>query len=219
MKFNKLFFATMALALFSCTGQQTEQQTQDEEQAPQHLCVTPTPATFNVESLPDGEVPVAFAASDFDWDGGKLTFTVYNADTYDGALVDKLQEGDTIVYDGNSVVVKTITKDNGFLEVNEGLGNENGASFRVNDNGTYTAAGFDDHFVYSELGKVQLPLAKGYVIEDCGPEPNDPVVTISENQKDYIGNLFEDKRNFNELDTRITVKNGEIVKIARHWIP
>ena len=58
-----------------------------------------------------------------------------------------------------------------------------------------------------------------FVIIDCGIDPNDPIDTIRTGQKLYIENLKDSKKDFFQLNTRVTIENGIITEINRHWIP
>lgn len=222
MKATKLIIAAAILALSSCTGQQGQQQENNEQQqveADGTPRIAPLPASVKVDALTDCEVPAAFTTDDFDWMGGNLTMTVYSEDLYDAVQVNELKEGDIVVYEGKEIEVKTIARDGRFVEINGGMGEENGASLAAGEGGTYHGASFDDHSTYTELGKAQLPLAEDFVIEDCGVEPLDPVTTIKTGQKQYFEKLEDYRQHFSALDTKVTVENGVITKITRRWIP
>lgn len=176
------------------------------------------PAGLNPDSLTDGDVPAAFTADDFDWMGGNLTMTVSNADIYDAVDITTLHEGDTVVYDGKPIVVKSVKENNDCIDVNGGL-DEGSASFKAHEGGTYRAITFNYHSIYTELGKVQVALADNFAIVDCGINPDDPSDTIKTNQKLYIENLKDDRREFSPLNTIVSVEKGQITKITRRWIP
>lgn len=85
--------------------------------------------------------------------------------------------------------------------------------------GTYVARIWDDHATYSELGKTEVALADNFVIIDCGDFPEEPSDTIRTGQKLYIENLKDYKKDFFQLNTRVTIENGVITEINRRWIP
>ena len=183
-----------------------------------HRCIAPLPAGVSVENLADCTVPAAFSVDDFRWMGGNLSMTVYNEDLYDAVEISQLQTGDTIIYEGKPIVVTEKKTANEVLEINGGLEN-GGAWLRSNGGGTYRASIWDDHSIYTKLGKAELPLAEDFIIIDCGENPTDPNDTISENQKLYLESLAGYKREFTVLNTKVRIEKGLIKEIERKWIP
>ena len=98
---------------------------------------------------------------------------VYTEDLYDAALISKLKAGDTLVYLGQPIVVRTVNVKDGFVTVNGGI-EEGGADLMSNKGGTYRGTQLDDHSTYTKLGKVTLPLRKDFLLIDCGVNPDDP---------------------------------------------
>lgn len=129
-----------------------------------------------------------------------------------------MQVGDTIIYDGKKLVINKIAEEHGGIDINGGL-DEGGCCLAGNEGGTYVARNWDDHATYTELGKAEIALADDFVIIDCGIDPNDPIDTIRTGQKLYIENLKDSKKDFFQLNTRVTIENGMITEIKRHWIP
>lgn len=184
----------------------------------EHKLIAPLPAGVAVNNLTDCTVPAAFHPSDFNWMGGNLTLTVYNQDLYDAVEISQMQVGDTLVYQGKTVIISTFSESNGGIDINGGL-DEGGGCLAGYEGGTYIARNWDDHATYTELGKAEVALADNFVIIDCGMDPNDPVDTIRTGQKLYIENLKDDRQDFFQLNTRVTIENGMITEINRHWIP
>ena len=96
---------------------------------------------------------------------------------------------------------------------------EGGADLTANQGGTYRGSEMDDHSTYTSQGKVTLPLAKDFVLIDCGENPTDPSDTIRSTQKEYLEKVPEYRREFQVLDTRVRIEKGIVVEINRHWIP
>lgn len=180
--------------------------------------ITPLPAGISVDNLQDCTIPAAFTIEDFRWMGGNLTMTVYNMDLYDVVDISQMQVGDTIVYDGRSVVINTIDREHGGIDINGGL-DEGGCCLAGYEGGTYVARFWDDHATYTKLGKAEVALAEDFIIIDCGSFPDDPSDTIRTNQKLYIENLKDGHKDFHQLNTRVTIENGMITEINRRWIP
>ena len=93
------------------------------------------------------------------------------------------------------------------------------AVFSTKDDGNYHGMQLDDHSTYTQLGKTMLMLADDFTIIDCGDNPEDANDIIRTNQKQYLEGVKEYKRDFSELNTLVTVKEGIITKITRRWIP
>ena len=183
-----------------------------------HKCISTLPAGISIDSMIDCCVPASFTASDFNWRGSNLTMTVYNEDLYDAVDISQMQTGDTLIYEGKTMVVNSITEENGIKCINGGL-EEGGAWLVSNGGGTYRATIFDDHSVYTTLGKKQMLLADDFIIIDCGENPDDPSDTIRTNQKQYLESLEGYKKEFYNLNTKVFIENGRITEIHRVWIP
>ena len=201
-----LIFLGVALCLSSCTKKVAYQM------------VKPLPAAYAVNKLQDATVPVSFSSKDISWESGKLSMEVFSEDLYDAVAVSQLKKGDTIVYVGKPIVVKDIDRKDKYATVNGGI-EEGGADLTANEGGTYRGSQMDDHSTYTSLGKVTLPLAKDFVLIDCGENPTDPSDTIITGQKEYLEKVPEYRRDFHVLDTRVRIEKGTVVEVHRHWIP
>lgn len=184
----------------------------------EHMSVTPLPAGIEVDNLQDCTVAASFTSDDFRWMGGNLRMAVFAENLYDAVEISQLQVGDTLFYEAEPMVVNKIEETDGGISINGGL-EEGGCWLVSNGGGTYVAKGWDDHSIYSELGKAEVALDENFIIIDCGLEPSDPVDTIRSEQKLYLENLEDFRRDFNPLNTRVTIENGLVTEINRHWIP
>lgn len=185
------------------------------------LCqrITPLSSGISVDSLRDCTIAAGFSVSDFEWNGGNLTMTVYSDYRYDAVDVARLHVGDTIVYENDKpLLVDSIERRDRFVIINGGI-EMGGAELTASNGGTYRATTFDDHSVYRELGKRSVRLADDFVIIDCGENPTDPSDTISSAQKRYLSRLKDYKREFSPLNTRVRIEDGKVKEINRHWIP
>ena len=144
---------------------------------------------------------------------------VSNKDLYDAVEISQLQVGDTLIYDDAPIVIQKIEQTQKGVEINGGQIDEGGCSLMANEGGTYVACHWDTHATYTDLGKAQVPLAKDFIIIDCGEDPNDPSDTIRTDQKRYIENLKGGRDSFFCLNTLVTIEKGKITQINRRWIP
>ena len=208
---KKALIIVLALALAACIGSSEKNTT--------HRIVTPYPAGVDIEALEDCIVPAKFSCDDFNWMGGNLIMTVMSEDIYDAVEVTQMECGDTLLYNGETIVVEAIGEEaQGILAINGGL-EQGGAWLQPYEGGTYRAIQFDDHSMYTELGTAQVALAEDFIIIDCGDMYEDPSDTITTSQKTYLEGLKGYKRDFNPLNTRVVIEEGMITKIHRKWIP
>lgn len=181
-------------------------------------CISPMPTGLEVEALTDCTVAASFTTDDFGWMGGNLTMTVYAEDLYDAVEVSQMQVGDTLVYEGQPLVVTSLDDEGGTLSVNGGV-EMGGCWLQGHEGGTYRAYTFDDHSIYTELGKAQVALSDDFVIVDCHEFPDQPSDTIRLDQKLYLESLEGYRKEFYALNTRVVIADGVITTIVRHWIP
>lgn len=198
----------IALASFMCGCSQNAS----------HKLITPLPSGIEVSNMQDCTVEAAFCADDFLWMGGNLRMTVFSQDLYDIVDIHQMQVGDTLIYAGQPLVINSIDKADGCININGGL-DQGGCCLVGYEGGTYIARNWDDHATYSKLGQAEVPLAENFVIIDCGMEPNDPIDTIRAEQKLYIESLENSRREFFQLNTKVTIENGMVTEINRRWIP
>lgn len=184
----------------------------------ENKCVKPLPASVNIADIKDATVPAEFTSDDFNWMGSNLSMTVYEEDIYDAAEICFLAKGDTLIWNGDTLIVNEIEQRGGTKIINKGI-EEGGAELVSNGGGTFRGTSFNDHSTYTKLGKVTLPLSDNFTIIDCGEEPSAPSDTISSGQKLYLEGLKDYRRTFTMLNTRVLIENGVVTNITRHWIP
>ena len=207
---KKILFAVLTVfALLSCSQQQEEQV---------YAIIKPLPSGIKLGAIKNATVPASFTANSFYWAEGDLSFDVWAEDLYDAVEVTQMQEGDTLVYKGQKIIVQTIDDESGVLAINGGLEN-GGAYLKAYEGGTFRGLQFDDHSTYTRIGSVDMPLAYDFRIIDCGEQYTDKYDTITKGQKLYIDSIQSVRGDFNYLNTRIMIENGVVVEITRRWIP
>lgn len=182
------------------------------------VLVSPLSSGIDLNNLSDATVPAAFSSADIDWNSRKITMTVYSEDLYDAVEVNQMKKGDTLYYGGDYIVVDTVSTDKDVLIVNGDI-DEGGAFLEAYAGGTYRAFTFDDHSLYSEVGKVTLSLDKNLKFTDCGTNPEDPSILIAENHQAYLDTVASYKKEFSCLDTVVEIEDSKVVSIVRRWIP
>lgn len=184
-----------------------------------HKTIAPLPAAISAADLQECTVPATFKPEDFHWADSTLTMTIYTMDLYDAVEVAQMQVGDTIVYDGQPIVITTIdTEQPGGIVVNGGY-EEGGCWLVGHEGGTYVTRVSDDHATYTELAEATVTLAQDFILIDCGSFPDDPNDTIRSNHQPYLDHLPDGRKDFHSLNTRVTFEGGQVKEIKRHWIP
>ena len=208
-KHSFLLFAAATLLATACASRQV---------AVYHR-IAPLESGLHINALNDCTVATNFSVQDFNWQKRTLTFSVYSEDLYDAVAVSQMALGDTLVYEGKPMTVKKIQKDKNGVSINGEI-EEGGAWLTPNGGGTYRATIWDDHSIYTLIGKATLPLADDFILIDCGDEPTDPSDTIRTGQQEYIDQVAKQGRdNFDAINTRVTIVQGKVKEIRRHWIP
>lgn len=209
LKFSFILVAAAALLTTACATHQVTR----------HQRIAPMESGLRMGALNDCTVAANFSVQDFNWQKRTLTFSVYSEDLYDAVAVSRMNLGDTVVYEGKPMAVKKIKRDNNGVSVNGDI-DEDGAWLTPNGGGTYRATTWDDHSLYTLVGKTTLPLADKFALIDCGDEPTAPSDTIRTGQQEYIAQAAKQGRdNFDAINTRVTIVQGKVTEIRRFWIP
>lgn len=210
IRHTKIFFSFHFMMIFCCC--------QNSNQKPAHVFITPLPNREDMSAYINAAFPALFNVKDINFSNGTLTFTLYSEDLYDAAAIDKLQSGDTLLYNQDTLVVQKVSNANGTVIINDDIEN-GGACLEVHDQDSYRAVQLDNHSVYSKKEVVTLPLSPLFTIMDCGEFPTDATKIIRQNQEKYLQGLPEYRQTFTFLDTRVMVNNGQVTHIVRSWIP
>lgn len=206
MNFLKTSFIIVAITLICGFARQEN-----------HKTIAPLPSKVDINNLQNCTIPASFTVDDFRWMGGNLRMVVYNMDLYDPEAVLGMKVGDTLIYQSRPIPVTSIEEVGGGIYVNGGL-EEGGQWLSRNKDGFFVARIWNDHAVYSELGKTEEALESGFLLIDCGVNPTDPIDTVKL-PKQYVESLSEDRSVFNYLNTTVTLKDGMITEIKRSWMP
>ncbi len=180
--------------------------------------VTPLATTIDTAALADGTYAVSFVATDATSENGavQLNVTVYDYEHFSADAIENLKAGDTLVIDGNSVVVDTVEQNGDVIIcVNGGL-EQGGYDLSKDEDGNYFESLMDIGRNYTALGQVTLPLSKDFVFTDNSDLEKQNVTYSAE---ELLTLLNDDTQYFNSLNTTATVKDGEITAIERIYMP
>lgn len=181
--------------------------------------IRPIEVHWDLNHLPNGEYAVAcdVATVKSTAKGTTIEFEIYSENLYDASLVAMLAAGDQIITDSGVVEVKTVKKIDDRYVVNDNM--EGCIDFEPKGKGKFRICIEDDHSTYTSQGKVRLLVPASVNLVDNGID-GDPMKTVTvKNSRlaKYMPHNWDPE--FFQLNTRITVRNGKIVKFVRHYIP
>ena len=198
-------------------SEQTGEAASEEQQPAQEARrVEPMAESLDLNALTDATVAASFGTEDIPETNGKteITLTVYDYDVYDMVDIAQLTVGDTIVVDGEDMVVTSREDKDGFITINGGI-EQGGVDLTSDDSGVYYAVGVDDAKSYHELGKLTVPVADGFVLTD-NADPEHPDETYA---AESLVKLAEDGIGFTANNTQATIEHGELTALARSYTP
>jgi hypothetical protein len=184
------------------------------------LTVSPIEVAVDLNRLPDGEYPVSFDRGDVARlaSGTYMNAVhIYAMDVYAAEDIESLAEGDSVVVSGSAIAVSTVTSDGSLVQVNGGLGAENGCDFSRMENGTWRVNGENDLPTYTELGVTTLVVDESAVFTDASDIDSDPVTAdydgiVSAMQGSAFDAFYAD-------NTTVTVRSGKVTRIDRVYVP
>ena len=207
---KKILCALLALTLMPCTFAMAE------TIVPQFTELDTTDATY----------PAAFSRNDLK-DGTLNNVRLYTEDWYDIVDVEQMKVGDTFEAEGNTITVETIEKNQfGDIDINGGFEAENGYTLTTEeDTNGWTTTGYDDFCTYTQRDTVSLALAENITFNDSyfldveAIEAGREALTASGIEAVTKAIMESESDSFNELNTKITFKDGKVVEITRRYIP
>ncbi len=210
------------------------------EAAAEGKVIAPLTAEVDTANLADGIYSVEIKSVEKDGDQAKADLVIYTQDLYDVVDITTMQPGDTIVFRGEEVEVKsveetepvTLTDADGnegsyaVYEVNGPI-EEGGIELVAGEGGTYRYLGLDDHPTYTEHGDATVEIAADAVINDKAHILDDPAGQLSDEgvtmtTAEFADGFEEEANNhipYTELNTTVRTEGGVIVEISRKFIP
>ena len=206
----------LMLVLAGCGGTDNTANGSDKsDNAGETLKVSPLASNIDINAVTDAELAVSFDAASLHTEGEtvSLDVKVYDFVKYDAVEVAQLKVGDTIVKDGQDMVITSIDDSNGYT-INGGY-EQGGLSLATLDGGIMYVYGPDDTKEYYEVGSVTLPVNDACSLTDSSDPANVQNVALS----DLAVFLTEDTVTFQPNNTSVTVSGGQITGITRVYTP
>ncbi len=184
-----------------------------------HNVIAPLPSGIDLKTMTDATVPASCSLADFDWEDSTLTLTIYSEDLYDAVEVSTLCLGDTIVFDGQHLIIDSLAHIGSFVVINGGVESGGAELCASEQGGTYRALGMDDYSYYTPEGSITLPLDSDFVIAYCGKLYTDPYDTIRTSQREYLEHLPDYMHTFPPELLRVRIEGGRVKYFTRLWVP
>ncbi len=181
--------------------------------------VEPMADEIDVDRLPDGVYPVSFDRGDV-FSGASGIYMnavhVYTEDVYDILDVSTLKEGDTIVVEGEPVLVESVEHGDTVL-INGGLDKGGVELVGREDTNGFFFRGYDDISAYTERGVTTLVVDPVATYTDSSVVEAVPVIesgsgiveAMQASENDYFG----------PYNTTVRIENGKVVEIVRAYMP
>jgi len=191
------------------------------ESAEAAVTVEPLGASLDLEWLEeagDAEFAAELSASDFytEEDGACVVrLSVYEREFFDMVAVSLLDAGDTILLDGEPVIIKALEyAEDGSLMINGGLDSNGGHVLKTDEDTVYYEEDADGAWNYLLAGEVILPLDENFVVKDY-TDSSDPGAEYG--WEDFFGDQPADLSGlyFDYKNTTVTVEGGLVTEIIR----
>ena len=194
----------------------------EENVVEEHFVINPLKQGIDLDNVEDAIISIDFNISDFDIENRTLTASFYERDIYDAVEISNMKVGDSIIISDTVFPVDKITKNDEFIDINDGYTySEFGMTFMPYEGGTYRTLLLDDYSTYSKIGDKVFTISEDFVLTDYeGGEPdNDGVKSNLVDLNNYFNNLSEWSSDFSYTNTVAHIVNNEIVSIVRYWVP
>lgn len=178
--------------------------------------VEPLPETLHEGVWNNATFAASFDAAGISTQDGaaSLYLTIYNHELFDMVDVSTLKAGDTLVLNGEDILVEAVEQTGtGMVVINGGL-DTGGCDLVTDDDTVYYEGLLDGRKSQHVVGEATFPLSAEFRFIDNADWENPNQV--------YTAEAFlalEDMSGFTQDNTLVTVADGEIVEITRSFTP
>lgn len=182
-------------------------------------CVNAIESTIDVTKLDNETLAASLSAENFNWNEGVVSLTLYTEVRFDANDIKQLNPGDTIVFDGDKIVVETLDK--GDLTVVNKDDGDYALQLKECGDGTFIILSYNDFPEYFSVGEACVVLHEEFSLTDCGEEPQENSVTFNSaaDIENYLKSLTEYRCEFPYHATTVTFEGGMLKQLTRVWIP
>lgn len=181
--------------------------------------VAPMQEPVDLANLADGIYPVAFNPGDVLSGASGIYMNavhVYTEDWYDIVDIDALKAGDSIVVDGETLLVESV-EDDGAVIINGGFEAGGATLVGEEDGNGYRFCGYDDIATYTERGVTTLVVDPSATYTDSSDIEKAPVTVAYDGIVEAIQTSENDS--FVPYNTTVRVEAGKVVEINRVFMP
>lgn len=210
-KFLALLFTLILVALVPCVMAQA-----------QAKAINPVPPTLTLDTLNDCTFNADFYPEDvYLNDDGALVvhLTISDYDRFEPSDIEQLTPGDAIVINQESILVDTVTLDDGAVNINGGL-YDGGVTLWLCDEGFYIEVLENDARHFYTVGEATLPVSPNFVLKDSWDMEQPEQTILAADFLSYMEDAAaSDDRylGFSAYETEITVAEGEIVSMVHYY--
>ena len=181
--------------------------------------ISPLPSTIDMTALDNCTLAVSFEEGDAyvdDTGAMQLKVTVYDYELFDMIDIANLKEGDTIMIQGNEVVVETMeTLESGLIFINGGMDN-NGYDLWHNESGVYFEHWYNNAKAYYPVGEATIKVSTEFNFIDSSDLEKEPVTYYP---GDFLTSDAGITYGFNPNNTNIVIADGKVVEMTRIYTP
>ena len=188
-------------------------------EATEGAVISPLPTTIDMNALDDCTLAVSFGEGDAyvdDTGAMQLKVTVYTYDLYDMVDMAGLKVGDTIMIQGNEVLVESLeTLESGLVFINGGMEN-GGYDLWHGNSGVYFEHGYNDMKSYYPLGEATLRVSEDFKFADSSNPDKGEVIYYP---GDFLTENGGIEYQFSPNNTSIVVEGGKVISMTRTYTP
>lgn len=181
--------------------------------------IKPIEETINLEALEDSILAVSLKDGCFvkgEDEAITITAMVHSYDIYDMKHIANLEVGNTILINGEEVVIETLDQDEiGAVLINGGI-DDGGFTLATDEDTVYYVFDYNDAKVYHELGEITLQVADEFVFHDESNLENPEITFVAE---DFLKEGLEFDFYFVPNNATIRIENGKVVEMTRIFTP
>ena len=217
---GNLNFAAMAVVDETGEKWQSNVVSFDIAAADEPKTVAPRVYEMDVNNLADGIYHVAFNRGDVMKGASGIYMNavhVFSEDLYDTAELEALKAGDSIVVNGETVLVNSVEFADGRVLINGGVLQGGIDLTAVEAGDIYRFCGDDDISAYTEQGVTTLVLDSAATYTDTSDIDAAPVTTDAGGMVDAM--LASADETFNQYNTTVRIESGRVVEVKRVYMP
>lgn len=204
----------MALSLCACGKEKAPSVDPGAETTKSEpITVAPLPVSFNKDDIGDCMMPASISLPAA-VSGDSVTMTIYARELFDAVEITRLAAGDTIVANGENIVVEKVEQGDVGIIINKGAANElNLVSY---GGGVFIIINEDGHSVYDPVAEITVPFGEEFAMIEYPAEEGGEDITMS--REDAIVFIKATTEPFTVYNTLVHFSDGNL-RMIYHNVP